>query len=289
MLDLQYALMKICASNKDGSEGTQAARRQILFQIAEELRGIGFRNLNAHNLKPKHVEGLVKFWQQKELAPGTIKNRMAALRWWCEKVGRESIIPRDNALLGIADRVFVDNDNNRAKALNEQKLETIKDPYVKMSLELQQAFGLRREESIKFQPSFADHGDKIVLKGTWCKGGRVREIPIRNDYQRQVLDRAHQLAQKGSLIPQEKSYVQQLKLYEQQTRLAGLSKMHGLRHRYAQTRYEELTGRPAPAAGGKTSKELTSAEKRLDQMARLQISQELGHVREAITAVYLGR
>lgn len=41
-----------------------------------------------------------------------------------------------------------------------------------MSLQLQQAFGLRREESIKFQPRYADRGDHIALKGSWTKGGR---------------------------------------------------------------------------------------------------------------------
>ena len=38
-----------------------------------------------------------------------------------------------------------------------------------MSLELQQAFGLRREEAIKFIPSFADRGDHLVLKASWTK------------------------------------------------------------------------------------------------------------------------
>jgi len=45
-------------------------------------------------------------------------------------------------------------------------------PYVRMSLRLQAAFGLRREESIKFQPRYADHGDHIAIKGSWATGGR---------------------------------------------------------------------------------------------------------------------
>ncbi|GAB3112559.1 hypothetical protein GCM10027217_41860 [Pseudomaricurvus hydrocarbonicus] len=32
--------------------------------------------------------------------------------------------------------------------------------------------------------------------------------------------------------------------------MAGLSKLHGLRHAYAQERYRELTGWNAPANGG---------------------------------------
>ena len=70
-----------------------------------------------------------------------------------------------------------------------------------MSLELQQAFGLRREEAIKFQPSYADHGDRLVLKDSWTKGGKAREIPMLTEAQRELLDRAHRLARLGSLIP----------------------------------------------------------------------------------------
>ena len=65
--------------------------------------------------------------------------------------------------------------------------------------------------------------------------------------------------------------------------------MHGLRHAYAQERYEELTGWKCAAAGGPGSKTLTLEQREQDQDARLVISQELGHEREQVTAAYLGR
>ena len=70
---------------------------------------------------------------------------------------------------------------------------------------------------------------------------------------------------------------------------AGLSQMHGLRHAYAQNRYEELTGWKAPAAGGLETKVLTKEQRELDREARLIISRELGHEREQVTAAYLGK
>ena len=51
----------------------------------------------------------------------------------------------------------------------------------------------------------------------------------------------------------------------------------------------ELTGWAALAAGGPTRKKLTLPQKALDREVRLRISQEMGHEREQITAVYLGR
>lgn len=65
--------------------------------------------------------------------------------------------------------------------------------------------------------------------------------------------------------------------------------MHGLRHRYAQLRYEALTGWKAPVAGGPSQKTLNGFQREADAHARQIISRELGHERVAITKVYLGR
>jgi hypothetical protein len=165
----------------------------------------------------------------------------------------------------------------------------VRDPHVRMSLQLQQAFGLRREEALKCQPAYADRGDRLVLKASWAKGKKAREIPIRTPEQRAVLERAHRLAGKGSLIPADRTYIQQLKLYERQTARAGLPKLHGLRHAYAQQRYQELTGWLAPAVGGPTRTALTRPQQAQDRAVRLVISRDLGHERGQVTTGYLGR
>lgn len=289
MLDLQYDLKKLSTRNRDGSYATQANRARILSLMAKQIREAGYKDVRkAGDLKGRHVNALITRWQRESLSIGTIKNRMATLRWWAEKVDKASSIPRDNAQLGIPNRTFVTQES-KARELDGESLNAVKDASVKMSLELQEAFGLRREEAIKFIPDYADLGESIRLKSTWTKGGKEREIPIRTAQQREVLNRAHNLAGKGSLIPRHLTYIQQLKVYERHTGRAGLSKMHGLRHRYAQLRYRALTGWNSPHEGGKTSKELSVKEKQIDQRARLQISRELGHEREQITATYLGR
>ena len=158
-----------------------------------------------------------------------------------------------------------------------------------MSLRLQAAFGLRREESIKIRPEWADRGNILALKDTWTKGGRAREIPIRNDEQRQVLDEAKSLAGRGSLSPADRSYVDQLRRFEHQCAAAGVHRIHGHRHQYAQVRYRELTGWSAPAAGGPRSKDLSLAQREVDRQARLTVSLELGHGRSVIAEVYLSR
>ena len=88
MRDLNYALKQLCRRNRDGSYATQADREHILDLIADQLQEMGFRDMDAHSLKPKHVEKLVERWLAENLSPGTIKNRMTTLRWWAEKVGK---------------------------------------------------------------------------------------------------------------------------------------------------------------------------------------------------------
>ena len=73
--------------------------------------------------------------------------------------------------------------------------------------------------------------------------------------------------------------------YEGLTKSVGLSKLHGLRHAYAQARYEELTGWACPACGGKTRRALTPQQRQQDYAVRVKISRELGHEREEITAI----
>lgn len=257
-----------------------------LALAARQLREAGFRQMKASSLKGKHVQTLLDRWQGEGLSSGTLKNRLSHLRWWAEKIGKSGILPADNMQLGVAERRYVTN-ISKAQELGTG-FEQVSDAHVRMSLQLQAAFGLRREEAIKFQPSYADRGDHIALKGSWTKGGRERTVPITTTGQRDVLQAAHRLAGTGSLIPANKTYIQQRHIYDGQCKAAGLSNMHGLRHRYAQMRYETLTGWKSPAAGGPGTAQLDLSQRLADQQARQQISRELGHERMKVTAIYLG-
>ena len=288
MRNLNYQLKQLCRQNRDGSYSTQNKRSHHLMQIADQLHALGFQGMNASSLKPKHVDSLVKLWQEQELSTGTIKNRMAVLRWWAQKVDKQNVVARSNDHYGIPNRQFVTN-SSKAKELHAADLEKIPDPYVRLSLELQQAFGLRREEAIKFRPGFADRGDHILLKASWTKGGKERTVPIRNAEQRALLDRIRRQVGNGSLIPADRNYVQQLRVYERLTANAGLSRMHGLRHAYAQQRYRELTGWLSPAAGGPISKQLSPEQKARDHEVRQMLSLEIGHIRVQILSLYIGK
>lgn len=282
-------IVKLTWRYRENSYGTQHGRRVIVKMMAEQLGDMGFNRLKAKNLKEKHALALIERWKAEGLSAGTLKNRMGVLRWVYEKVNKSWMLARRNADYGIDNRQYQTN-ISKAREITPDSLARIKSEHVRLSLEMQRRFGLRREEAMKVQAAWADRGTQLKLKGSWTKGGRERTIPVRTPAQRELLERVKALTGSGSLIPAGSSYVAHVKLYENQTAAAGLEKLHGLRHAYAQERYRELTGWAAPVAGGPSNAELVkTGRKDADRAARLEISRELGHGREQITVVYLGR
>jgi hypothetical protein len=288
MRDLNYQLKQLCQRNRDGSFATRANRERMLSLFANQLHGMGFRHMRADSLKPKHVQALVGRWTAEGISTGTFKNRLAILRWWAEKIGKENVVARDNDAYGIERRQFVTN-RDKGKDLDPAQVEKVGSPYVAMSLRLQEAFGLRREESLKIRPGWADQGNALRLQASWTKGGRERVIPIGTPEQRAVLNEAKKLANGSSLIPEGTTYKDQLKAFRAECKRVGINGVHGLRHRYAQARYLQKTTWECPARGGPTAKHLTPEQRSIDQRARLEISAELGHGRGQVTATYLGR
>jgi integrase len=287
MNSLAYSIKQLTLRNRDGSFATQANRHRGLSAIATELHDLGYKLKDVQNLKPRHVDVLVDHWKGGGIADETIRNRLGWLRWAAEHIGKKGLIPADNASFGLKERTPYQG--NKARRADAETLARVSDPRIRLALRLQAAFGLRREEALKFRPSIADAGDRIVLKASWCKGGKSREIPLTHPKQRELLDEVARLAGKGSLIPDSRNYVQFLQVYKAQTRHAGLGQAHGLRHAYAQWRYRCLTGWECPANGGLSAEGMTEDQRAIDRAVRLDISRELGHGRVDVTDTYLGR
>ena len=246
---------------------------------------------NTTQLGGRHINRLLKHWEEQGLETGTIKNRMSAVRWWAQKIGRGHIMAKSNAAYGVANRVYVTN-ISKSISLEEEALAKITCPYVKLSLMLQRDFGLRKEESVCFSPSYAWNSDLdpnwIHLKPWWTKGGRPRSVPVRTPTQRETLTAVAEFCGRGSLIPKGQKIEGQIGRYEYQTRQAGLSHLHGLRHAYAQQRFFDMTGQPCPALGGKRRRDMTEEEREADNGVRLDIAEELGHSRIDVVSIYLG-
>ncbi len=239
---IKRSLYQVLQKDHENSFATRHDRTQILFRIVDELFDLGYKFSSVYKLKEKHVVELTKHWQEKCLKVSTIKNRLSVLRRLAVLMDKP-FVP-SNTTLQVGSR-YAQPVKNRA--IVNPDISKIIDPYVRVSLELQRNFGLRREESLKIKPHLADQEYKLVLLGSWCKGNRNREIPIRTTEQRRWLDEAKLLAWNvnRSLIPESKTYIQHRYVYDKQLRNSNI-RSHGFRHGYAQQRYKELTGWDAP-------------------------------------------
>ena len=245
-------------------------------------------------------------------SPAYIQQQLSFLRVYSAWIGKAGLVKTPTSYVsdpslvtrcGVAQR---DHSWRAAGVDIEAALERVAciDPYVALQLEVVLAFGLRRKEAVMFRPGLAEvpahalpanAGDDQryvaflkVKRGT--KGGRLRYVAIRSDFQRAVLKRA--LACAGSAsghigIPG-LSLKQALDRYSYVLRKAGVTKellgvtAHGLRHQFAGDLFYEITGIEAPVAGGKLSD--------ADQLraAFLEVARQLGHSRPQISGAYLG-
>ncbi|KTD27497.1 phage integrase N-terminal domain-containing protein [Legionella maceachernii] len=290
----KYSINELVKKSKIHSYASKADTRHMLFRCIKDLHQLGYILSHVKGLKPKHIYALVEHWQSQGKNPATIKNYMAKLRNLASILDNPKLVKPDNAAYGIENRTYIPTTN---KAIHQIDLSKCTDPYIQLSLEGQLLLGLRREESMKFVVSEAIHGDTITIKPNWTKGGIGRSFKLTNDKQWQWVNKVHNLVQPGeSLIPQNRTYKQHLSHYQAQAKIMGVSKLHGLRHAYAQQRYRELTklfdprkqGFMCPFEGGKKYHEMDPIEKNIDRRARQIISFQLGHSRLGIVKIYIG-
>lgn len=113
-------------------------------------------------------------------------------------------------------------------------------------------------------------------------------MPIRTPEQRELLTEIQKKYASNSLIPPELNYKTFRDKYDNAMQSSGIGKGHGLRHGYAQSRYEELTGWKCSVKGGLKRSEMEPSQRDEDTAARMQVSRELGHGRIDVVAKYIG-
>lgn len=280
------SLVCILAHNRDGARRSQSDRGESLKKILKNLYESGYQLEHVKYIKQRHIKFLVAQWKESgTVSAGAMKNRMSHLRWLMEKVNKPGIVPSNDAL-GIPKRVYAHH-IDKSRDLSGEDLKKITHEHMRLSLLGQKLFGLRLMESLKIQPFLADQGTTLFLK--WTKGGRERTVPILTDEQRKWLDDCKALVKhkSSSMIPDGERYRSYRSAFEKRLGRKGISKRHGLRHLYAQKRFEELAGFPCPLKGGPYWDEMSAAQRASDKQARLQVSLDLGHSRSNITNTYL--
>ena len=280
------------------SAATQDKRADVLYRSFNELRELGYKLDSVEQFKGRHMQALVDAWEKRELSPSTIQNNISIMRTFAEWIGKDGMILASSTYVsieGAASRssiATVDKSWHASGVDVAAKIEQVRaiDERVALQMELQRAFGLRVRESWQLKPHIADQGAFLVVNaGT--KGGRDRVVPITTAQQRALIERAKTFAahKNASTSDQRLSLAQVKNHYGAVCKLAKITKeygitSHGLRHEYANDRYNELSGQASPVRGGGQA-----VSRDDDRAARLIVAEELGHSREDVTTHYLGR
>lgn len=238
-----------------------------------------------------------------EMAASTAQNYLSAINsvmslatqgaWRSVSPTHDCCIKQRNGIATV-DRSVSQLEHNRIKGLVSKRL--------RVMLDCQRELGLRFEESAKLDANAAlkdalKTGKVTILTGT--KGGLKRKVPasrkaiiaLKEASLVQNLDR--------SMIPPGQSYANfQSASYRELSKAGGVG-FHSERHSFAQARYTFFSGAPAPvvAQWGRQERfekmaaflDVTEAKARaLDEYARQQVADELGHGRTEVTNAYLG-
>jgi integrase len=163
------------------------------------------------------------------------------------------------------------------------------------------AYAARVKEAIMCRPYLAEIDGALRLIEEWncdsyleinrgTKGERMHIVPIDSEEKRAALGRAKHIAlhETPSLGHPGLSLKQSINRFYNTLKRCGVTAAtlgvtaHGLRHEYANDRYEQAAGQPSPIRAGQAT------DRALDRKARLSVAKELGHARENITTAYLG-
>jgi len=294
---LKRHLRRSADGRKVVSHATIADRSEFFSRMIRQLHDLGYALTDVQHLKPKHIEALMRLWEQQGLSASTLQKRFSYLTLLCGWIGKASMLRPGASYLDDPTRYqrtyTADHDHSwtAAGVDPEAKIAEIEndDPAVARVLRLQHAFGLRLQEASLLNPArdTVNATQLRVVAGT--KGGRPRVVPIETEAQRTVLAEAQEYAAqtRRSMIPLDYDLKQWLAhcyhvlARHGVTRKDGLVS-HGLRHQYANDQYEAATGEPSPVRGGGPVDPATHRQAQLDVASRL------GHARPGITAAYYG-
>jgi len=308
-------LMAATGREREVSEKSMTDMGNTLSRAAVELKKAGMPIQNIGEIGKKHVLALIKHWESKGNKWKTMETKISNLRRFCDLINKAGAIPTREKLHQWLDDNGVKVHQTRhgriaetshawtANGVSPQKvIEDIreKEPMFALLLELQLAFGLRKDESISIEPRASDEGSMMVItKGT--KGGRARTVdfdadPVVAEWQRDLVERAKVVAMKhpqrrlckpGLTNKQMQSWVaNQATKYGITQKKLGVT-MHGLRHEFVSRVFSQRCGLPPPAEGAIPA-EVYEQNAEAVKEARLYVSEQVGHWREDITSSYLG-
>lgn len=301
-------------TGKQISFARKGARWTECMAMAHDLHNLNFRILIPTQFKAKHVVALTRYWESKRLLPQSILQKVCILRTLLGWVNKEHVIAnlKDEQLYANPEvmkrdlvakndkgwekkdkEILPDNWTEKDTPLDRINRVVNDDAHVARQLKLSHYFGLRAKETMMFRPGIDyDVENGIIRVGRGTKGGRPRVVPVVTNEQKAFLRECIKALDgaKDSMMPTEVKLLPWIKHYYKVCNRNGISRAagftpHGLRHGYAHRLFEAKTGqKPSAVTGEKVDMDLT-----IKRIARLLVSEDLGHSRDSIASAYLGK
>jgi len=255
MKSLACQALERVGKNWSIGSGTREAKLQEIVRFATFVeKKFGLERIE--NLKPGHITAYVNSLHEQGIDPRTGANYMSHVRDLCQAIGKGGIVAKDNAAYGFGgvsrqNPLDVNVDKiNEIRSLLEAKAASGDRIALMMSInaEMREAFGLRQKEAM-LSTNVVSKDGRMYLYVEGAKGGREREIHIRNQQQIDALDRQKAAAKflgnaNERAIPPELSLKEAMKQessqwHKQGGTRAAKANMHAQRHAYAQKRLAE--------------------------------------------------
>lgn len=288
-LDLKKQIDSIAKHNRQGSFKTKQRYYEGTLGFAKYVAN-EFQLRKFANTQDKHLESYINYMQEKGLSASTIKTNLSAVRFFFDKTNHKYELS-DNSKFNLErrqmtgkDRAWSNEEYNTFKnqvctKYNNQRAADIATLAKENGLRIHEAMRIRRYDALR-----SLQNGELHIKG---KNGRERDIKLTEAsldvLKRKLEENKSSESDKLFVDVDQKTHLEIHKIQcfvnrhrdefqVDSNREYNLS-MHGLRHSYAQERFEYFT----------QEKELSELQ------AKLIISEELGHSRPDVVEIYLDR
>lgn len=254
-----------------------------------------FRLQKLSKITDKHILAYVNHRRSQNKAEKTIKNDLAALRFYLRYMEDRKRELNDNRGFGMKSTPDGRKDRAWREIEYEKMLKLAKDlkrKDVEIAIRLARHAGLRVHEITRLDGIKAEQAIETGCLQVKGKGGKERQIPLIQDAKEALIEARNLLQDKKLklLVPEdEKTHLvikriqgfirrHREKVFEKDHRTVNIT-IHGLRHLYARGEY--YSREKIKAYKGKRYK--------FDRKALKEVSVLLGHGRKEVTRIYLAR
>lgn len=232
----------IAACNKipGGSTRYRAYLQSTTLSLVEDFSATGTLPMRFKNIKIESISKLVTYWQKKRFLPKTIKNKLSVLRALIKASGFDLNIPSNRAL-----NVKITSYHSRIAPVKILLLPNeIDSPPIKVILQLQFLFGLKKYEALRFNGSMIKE-ITLEIPRNISYNKKDRFIPIITAAQKNFVE-SFRVGNQNSATPDRRTIRGLALIHSAALKTRHISHSDYFRHQYGLNRFITLQSESLP-------------------------------------------